>query len=723
MFKNPTLTADSAGGYWLSVELQQGTVWTVAAIRLNAKAEPRALPGSAPAGTDILIPGVKGVVRIGRGINHRAAAAPDGGIWIVWQSVQGSQFDISAARLTDGGVSDGNVISKDRGSAGVNRWQPDLAVTPKGDVHVAWDACESRDSGYDLYHCVRTAGAWGREELLSAEKAFETRARLVADGTGRVWATWDEGSRNWGERYVPRMHTPVTGHLDMADDCGPLHAFRKLRTRMLTAGHGAMPELPMPAFARLAQRPDLPGGVKELGGFYERAELVVDGLGRPWVVYRHFVAPWVGIDKITHKQEDWGVYARCYDGLDWSEPFRLDIGQGDGMQRLSAAPTADGIVVAYATGRTDRRAGTSGSGIAFAGMRWSGAPFHPDPSKMAPAVQVGRSTDAASPPAAAGEPCEVYYGDLHRHTDLSLCNYATDGTMEDAYRYAIDVACLDFMGVTDHARDIADGDAKSLLWWRCRKEVGRHDLSPKFIPLYAYEHSRGGEDHNVVSLNPVLFPDTTPFPKLWPQLDRDTITIPHQTMCKPVPPGGQIPLGLDEKTWGYGDDEHRRLLEIYQGCRDRAIEADANLGIRKGHIMGFIASSDHHSTSASFAGVWANERTREAIFRAMQARRTFGATARIRLKVTMGDHWMGEQLPLSAAAPVRVEATGTGEIQSLALVVDGEVVQTLPQSGTKISAEVSLPTLGPGVHYFYVRLVQRDGNRAWASPIWVGQKP
>jgi hypothetical protein len=645
-------------------------------------------------------------------------------MWVVWQAPKDGQFDVIAALLNDKGVIEASTLKWSHSSQGdLNEWQPDIAVVPNGDLHVIWDAHDlNGGGGFDVYGCSRRDGNWGLAKRISFQEAFEARARVAADPAGRAWALWETGNENWGGRYISRMRKFNQEYLEITDENGPLHAFRQL-TLACTESFGNMDTvdaaLPMPAFDDLADRPNPRKGVERLGGYYEAGELAIDGLGRVWVAYRHYYLPWAGIEKTTHVQEDWGVYARCFDGREWSGLFRCDIGQGDGMQRLRIAPLKDGIVLTYTTGRTDRRGGTSRPGTVIASIHLPGDPakapsFWPEIIPYSPA----RLRPAKAP--LPGSEYRVFFGDLHRHTDLSLCYVPTDGTMDDAYRFAIDAAELDFMGITDHARDIAEGDAKSLLWWRCRKEVSRHDLSPKFIPMYAYEHSRGGEDHNVISLKANLWPDKMPFPELWKQMDDDSFSIPHQTLCKDIPPGGEMPLGLDEKTWKYRDDARRPLLEIYQGCRDRAIERDAHVALGKGHIMGFIASSDHLSTNASFAGVWAKEKTREAIFRAMQARRTFGATDRIRLKVTMGEHWMGEKVAASEVKPVRVEVAGTASINAIELIVDGQVKQALPQKGEEVKTEMSLPALtGPGIHYFYIRVRQSDGNQAWSSPIWL----
>ncbi len=303
----------------------------------------------------------------------------------------------------------------------------------------------------------------------------------------------------------------------------------------------------------------------------------------------------------------------------------------------------------------------------------------------------------------------MFFGDLHRHTDLSLCRVPLDGTIDDAYRYATEVARLDFLGITDHTRDIAQGNPLSQLWWRCRKEVLRHQLGPPanatFLPFYSYERSHGNTaDHNVISLRPdMLRPFTYPVPEFWKELDSDTITIPHQ------------PIRRD--TWAYQDDKLRPLVEIFQGCRDNSIEADVHQGLALGYRLGFIASSDHMSTSASYACVWAEQASRESIFRALQARRTYAATDRIRLLVTAGEHWMGEAISADSMPELRLEAHGTAPIETVNLVQDGIVIESLTPSERVIELRRQPRVTGP--HYFYFHLVQEDGNEAWSSPIWV----
>src|SRR5205823_949698 len=133
--------------------------------------------------------------------------------------------------------------------------------------------------------------------------------------------------------------------------------------------------------------------------------------------------------------------------------------------------------------------------------------------------------------------------------------------------------------------------------------------------------------------------------------------------------------------------------------------------------------SDHMSTDASFACVWSDKSTREGIFRSMQARRTFGATAQIMLKVTAGEHWMGESFSAKTMPPIQIEARGTAPIAQVDVLMDGEVRKTVRGQGELEKLVYESDAALSGSHIFFVRLEQTDGNHAWSSPLWVNVNP
>ncbi|MBT3201193.1 MAG: hypothetical protein HN350_14930, partial [Phycisphaerales bacterium] len=476
-------------------------------------------------------------------------------------------------------------------------------------------------------------------------------------------------------------------------------------------------QVPMPSFAKAAVRENSRPGCTKFGVFYERGELTTDSTGRPWIVYRHFYSPQTALAKgmRSHVESGWRIYARCIEGAKWSKLYAFDIPQRDGMQRLSITPTPEGLAAVWTTGRTDRRKDPLPRGIAFASLSHpKGEPANPVSEPMqkpavVPPIILPPKTIPPKPATVAGKSYRLYYGDLHRHTDMSLCFPFLDGSLEDAYRYAIDVAGLDFLGVTDHTRDINHGNVKSQLWWRCTKQVTRHRLGKTFFPMFTYERSMNGTDHNVITLrDDVLRNFTYPLIDFWKELDHDSFTVPH------------APVHI--KTWLHKNDDMRPLIEIYQGCRDHDSQQHAHAGLDRGHHIGFIASSDHVSTSASYACVWAPENNLTSIFRSMQIRRTFGATDKIRLIFRSGDHWMGEKFIAKSIPEFQIEIDGTAPMKSLTIYDNGHAVSKIPlkEGQRKISTTYKpADKYFTGKHYIYIHMVQTDGNQAWSSPIWV----
>ncbi|MEO2046715.1 MAG: DUF3604 domain-containing protein [Pirellulales bacterium] len=687
-YANPTLTCDHQQRLWLSYEQEQDGQWDLFVLRL-ADGSPADVPIRVSQAT-------------GADIRHVTVADGQGGIWFVWQSDQSGQFDILARKLE---VSTGSLGSVEIVSTqSLGDWHPHAAIDSHGTVMVVWDAFDGES--FNVHLRRRQRGHWGDMVNITRSPSFSGRSQVAVDQKDRVWVGWEEGAENWGRPFRGIETLAIT------DQHGPLHRYRRLHLALVDAEKGVHPvadPLPMPSLKLAAERTHENTEVRWSGTYYERPRLTVDGRGRVWLAYRHYYCPWLGVEHRSHVESGWAVYARSYGADGWSSLYRFDIGQGDGMQSLEIAPSQEGICAVWTTGRTHRTESKGARGIVAASIQGQGMgvgaevptlEFSGKSSANIRPKRRRRKTDSAG-----GKTHQLFYGDLHRHTDLSLCRVPYDGTIDDAYRYAIEVAGLDFLGITDHSRDIAKGDTLSQLWWRCQKGVTRHQLNGTFFPFFSYERSHGNTaDHNVISLRPdLLRPHTYPVPVFWRELDQNTITIPHQ------------PIRRD--TWAYQDDRLRPLVEIYQGCRDQSIEEHVHRGLAKGYHLGFIASSDHMSTSASYACVWANEASRESIFRALQQRRTYGATTNIRLVVHAGDHWMGQQIVAEKMPPIVLKATGTAPFRLVELVVDGEVHETLLPNAREV--EITRTIHMAGVHYFYFHLTQIDGNEAWSSPIWL----
>ncbi len=695
-FARPTVTLDSSGTLWITYEAAQAANWDIFFQKQQTDGhftEPQKISSSP-----------------GPDINHKAVADAKGGLWVVWQSDQKGQFDVLARHISSGKNSSITTVSQ----SPLGDWQPSATITFEDALVVIWDSYDG--NSYNV--CARSfrKGSWSALETIAGSAAFEGRSQIASDQNGVLWALWEEDGENWGKRYVSQWNKGSEDRV-LGDTAGPLHRFRRLHLAKLDS-KSLKPlkkiEIPQPSLEQASSRTNRRPDVVHLGAFYERGQLAVDSQNRLWVIYSHFYTPWMGVDPHHHVEDDWGIYARCLMPDGWSDLLRMSAGQGDAMQRLSVVPTQRGLAFTWTTGRTDRNKNERPRGVALAEIKLENKPAANPPSRLQPTAP----QPAFRPPQpksqrpvakANGKSFQLFFGDLHRHTDLSLCFSPSDGTIEDAYRYASDAAPLDFLAITDHTHDLEMGEPLSHLWWRSRKEADRHQLLNTFIPFYSYERSRGDTDHNVITLRPDrMKPHTYPLPRFWDEIDSDTITIPHEPFNRAL--------------WNTRNDERRPVLEIYQGFRNATAEDDANEGLLKGHRIGIIASSDHLSTSASFAGVWAEEPTRESLFRAIQARRTFGATAKIALQFTCGNQWMGERVVTSKTPVFRVEVHPTAAIREITAFVNGQPKVLKANTGaSKQVHEFALPELRDSTEtrFVYIRVTQADGNRAWSSPIWL----
>ena len=237
----------------------------------------------------------------------------------------------------------------------------------------------------------------------------------------------------------------------------------------------------------------------------------------------------------------------------------------------------------------------------------------------------------------------------------------------------IDAADMDFGGVTDHQ----GGGGYEYWWWLTEKSNDLYHVPGSFTPFYGYERSarfpNGHRNifHTARGVPVVGFFTKTDFEGQPPGvstkelMDNDTkllyeslrqtdgLAISHTS--------GSNSMGTD---WRDNDPEVEPVVEIFQGLRvsyehvgaphaarnmkDRPPGGFQEAGFvwnayRKGYRLGTITSSDHGSTHISYAMVYTEQPTREAIFEAIRKRHTYGATDNIILDYRMGEHFMGEE--------------------------------------------------------------------------------
>ncbi len=382
-------------------------------------------------------------------------------------------------------------------------------------------------------------------------------------------------------------------------------------------------------------------------------------------------------------------------------------------------------------------------------------------------IEVSDETDAP----------RLLWGDIHAHIRerraQALISEADrlmgPATLEEAYRFAREVAGLHFCAITDHDVNLTDHE-----WEQTIEAANDFNEPGRFVAFPGYEwgysagfamnfghrnviyRGRGGtpifrccEERTASShgLHEALR-DTVPI--------EDMLVIPHHTAR-----GG----GQTWQNWDYYDPDLERLCEVYSiwgssekmgepypinylpsgGYFGTAEAAGHHLqdGLARGYHFGFVAGSESHDGRPSrslihgrdlvqeskvlwppgIAAVWADDLSRDGVFDALRARRCYGTTgARIIVRFFLGDEPMGSEVTWpdpKAPRVIRAEVIGAAPIASCVIVKNNEDVFETSSGTQRLSLEhVDKAAVRPG-DFYYLRVTQADGQMAWASPIFL----
>ena len=330
----------------------------------------------------------------------------------------------------------------------------------------------------------------------------------------------------------------------------------------------------------------------------------------------------------------------------------------------------------------------------------------------------------------------VLWGDLHGHS------YCSDGTHtpEYYYNYARNIGYLDFCALTDHDT-FSDG-----VWQDLMHTADRANEHGQFTTFLGYEWSGDWEQSiGVLYKNAAggYYPGNSETSKQPQDLlnlikDEQVMIVRHD-----MPPMGKRWQELDIS------GHFERLVEIYSPfhCSETVHSPKARGPLDEGNSVqaalvdglrfGFIACSDSHlsmpgrrqgaskGSPGYMAGiygltaVYASENTRAAIFDALFARRCYAATDRIWLDFQVNGHRMGSELRLREQRHIEVQAAGTAPFAMVEIIKNNKLLHSSTHGPLETTFEyVDKTEICPG-DYYYLRITQKDGNMAWASPVWV----
>ncbi len=281
-------------------------------------------------------------------------------------------------------------------------------------------------------------------------------------------------------------------------------------------------------------------------------------------------------------------------------------------------------------------------------------------------------------PRESADELSLFWGDIHGQTRSTVGT----GTVEEYFRFARDRAGVDFAAWQGNDFRVWKKD-----WEEVKRECRAFNEPGRFVTLLGYEWSgtrSGGGDYNIyfsgddaeihrsshAAIDDLSDTDTDRFPisKLWETFRgrNDVMSVAHI--------GGRA-CNLD-----YFDPEFVHLIEAHShhGTFEWLIEE----ALERGFKVGITGGSDDHTgrqglvypnrrtnnvvtfdVKGGLLGLYAKELTREAVWDAMRARRTYGTNGeRILMKTACAGAWMGEEITTREPPTIEVEVHGTAPL-------------------------------------------------------------
>lgn len=722
----------------------------------------------------------------------RSASDRNGRVWVVWQGMRGKPGDVFCRTF----------------DAAKNHWTPEVQVTQ--DFAGDWEPCvafDSADGAWVIYDSSRgnefnvyanrvsADGAVGETKTLIRTDRYEGRVSAAGtpDGHG-IWLTCERGNQEWG--LDMRAHGGAQGLNGRKDTVLAYWDLQNDRVTempsvdsLLTALPGPPPNVDRPnqkaknakAKAKAADEsakkaPAAPAGPLAAVNL---PQVFLDGQGRPWMTVRYF------------KDYCWRVALTRYDptSKQWATPVALPNSAYTQDRRASTALAGDGTLWLCwpndkRNSKLHRTAGfqlakvTTDTAVPL--IRARAFPPRPTFAAYINPVTPERPQDARHTWTHEGTTYKLYWGDFHRHTDISNCVTPNDGCVLEQFRYAWDMGKLDMLGTSDHT-DIAK-IYHPYEWWLNQKMVDVFYAPGFFNSMYAYEREqkwphghrnivfaqRGGPIVYIQRANYINSPWQAVFPvaadgekELSPQELWDVLARYNQPVTA-ISHTGATGMGTDWNTFESIDHRIENVIEIYQGARvsyeglnapqptvglregERYNSAATILGdpipgepirsftdkdnglyqnaLSRGHKLGVWANSDHISTHTSYGGVYVKEFTREGIIEGLNARRTIAATDKIFVQFTANGHLLGTEIEVQGKPVLAWQIEGTADIAQVTLVRNEQNHQQWKPGTKTFEHSFTDEAATAGESRYYLRVEQSDGNMAWSSPVWVQVK-
>ncbi|MFN8454715.1 MAG: CehA/McbA family metallohydrolase [Anaerolineae bacterium] len=336
----------------------------------------------------------------------------------------------------------------------------------------------------------------------------------------------------------------------------------------------------------------------------------------------------------------------------------------------------------------------------------------------------GRPTEppppVSLPPAVLPDGMFAFWGDLHAHTTYS------DGSGPPHYALAVArSAGLHFYALTDH-----DWWLTPLEWAKILTQTQQASVPGQFIALRGVEWTHDSVGHiNVFNTDTLLNSRTDPM----------FSTLPDFYSWLAAQPEVIAQFNHPDPSYGgtfYNFAYHPAAAQV-MFMQEIGNNAQAYTTYEPSFIQSNTAgwktapanNGDTHTArwgigSTARTGLVAPALTEADLLAAMRARRVFATEdSNLAVALRVNGSWMGSTLTTTGAMPLTVDVIDP-DVESFTLYLyDNNLpLTTVSLAGGTSQWSATVNAL-PG-HFFWVKVVQADGNAAYTAPVWFeGQAP
>ncbi len=615
---------------------------------------------------------------------------PENDIWISWESSRDGNFDILATRL----INDQPIKPVSISGAAEMDLRP--AIVPKGgnDIAIIWD--RQKDSGYRVLMKSLDKQGWSNEIAISPAVGFNHSAAAAFDRKGNLTVVWQtnlrpDGVQDYNHWLLARQIRPTKpGDYLIIEEPGDR---RKIREDQ---------------------------GLEFPTALYDRS-------GRLWLFSR--------------ASQDF--YAQCIFKEQKSPLYHFDIaGWGGRGIHVRAIPGNDGFL--YTVRRDLKYIYLNRFDAEKADLKYD--------NNLRTVAEYPVRSDEQLPALPSPEPrveelklpdgYHFYFGDIHQHSALS----DGMGSADECFTRSRLKYHQDFAALTDHEWFTNNYILPSE--WEWLKMVGRNfTCAGEFTVIPAYEWTTprlpDGFGHknvyfpsfdaplfsyrfeaetagNLLKLLEPLEAIAIPHHVAWTGTDWESFDSQLQPVAEIVSTHGVFEYMGNEPIMHRGGIPGNFIRDgLLMGKKFGLVGGSDGHGLKWHHGIGYKESEFTSGLTVAIA----KENSLKAIFEAIRARRVYATSgSRIFIDFRIDGEWMGSDITTNQKPSIALRVKGSAPLHKVEVIRDGEPILILGKDATfglGVNRTFTDSKVQPGPHFYYLRILQEDGEMAWSSPIWV----